>query len=278
MCIVIYGLVDPRTEKIRYVGKSRNVNKRYNAHLYESKNTSTHKECWIANLLSNELAPELQIIEEVDENTWEERERYWIDHFNIKGNNLTNLTPGGDGSSGYVWTDKQKKGLSESLKEMWDDKSFRDKMSAIHEDPEHRAKLSRNSKKKWKDIDYRKKVTHAIRESRDEAFRKKMSEKISDVWKSPGYREAYLESDARQEYREKMVDIATKRWEDTDYRKRAIASFRKSSHTKLTKEKVKKIRELNAKGHTYDKLAEMFNVHRSTIGRAVRHETWKDID
>ena len=73
----IYGLVDPETDKMRYVGKSNNPKVRYHYHLAD-KNTNPHKTAWIRGLSERGLKPKLVIIEETTQKQWEERERYWI--------------------------------------------------------------------------------------------------------------------------------------------------------------------------------------------------------
>jgi group I intron endonuclease len=93
----IYGLVDPLSSQIRYIGKADNPAKRYFRHLRENiKNPRTHKECWIASLLKNNLKPILEIIEETDAASWVEREKYYIAYYKSKKVDLTNATDGGE--------------------------------------------------------------------------------------------------------------------------------------------------------------------------------------
>lgn len=94
----IYGLVDPRTDEIRYVGKSIDPWKRLKSHIKETsykEKKNYHSKCWIKQLLNEGLEPNLVIIEECNENNWQEREMFWIQHYGY--NNLTNLTLGGEG-------------------------------------------------------------------------------------------------------------------------------------------------------------------------------------
>ena len=49
MEIKIYGLLDPRTNNIRYVGKtSRSLNERLSAHLRSNQGKNNHKHNWIS--------------------------------------------------------------------------------------------------------------------------------------------------------------------------------------------------------------------------------------
>jgi hypothetical protein len=55
--INIYKLIDPITNEIRYVGKTKNVlSKRYNEHIYRAKQGhDSHVYCWIRKLLKNKM-------------------------------------------------------------------------------------------------------------------------------------------------------------------------------------------------------------------------------
>ena len=90
----IYGLVDPETGKMRYVGKSNNPKVRYQYHLQDKK-TNPHKTAWICGLSERGLKPELVILEETTQKQWEERERYWIKRYRDEGAPLVNILEGG---------------------------------------------------------------------------------------------------------------------------------------------------------------------------------------
>jgi hypothetical protein len=95
--IKIYALIDPRTDDIRYVGKTNQpLPRRLSAHLIEK--SKCHRCNWISELKRFGLVPLIEIIEEVKEGiNWQEREIFWIKHLRIVGFNLTNNTSGGDG-------------------------------------------------------------------------------------------------------------------------------------------------------------------------------------
>ena len=78
MFIYIYGLEDPETHEIRYVGKAKNPKARYRQHLYGHDLSNNHKQNWINSLLEKGLRPELIVLEETDDKHWEVREKYWI--------------------------------------------------------------------------------------------------------------------------------------------------------------------------------------------------------
>ena len=93
--VFIYGLIDPVTNQLRYVGKSVNPKSRFRKHIQESKNKQTYKDRWINSIL-NGYKPELIIIDEVDLCNWEFWEKHYISYFKSIGCKLTNTTDGGD--------------------------------------------------------------------------------------------------------------------------------------------------------------------------------------
>lgn len=91
--IKIYKLVDPITNEIRYIGKTKNaLLKRYNEHISRAKQGHySHVYCWIRKLLKDNLKPLIELVEVCSDNNWEEREIYWISYYP----NLTNISKGG---------------------------------------------------------------------------------------------------------------------------------------------------------------------------------------
>lgn len=91
----IYVLNDPRTNQIRYVGKADDPLERWKKHCSQLKQKS-HKVHWIRELKSLGLTPELEVLESVPYDQWEEIEREYIRVFRMVGIQLTNTTDGGD--------------------------------------------------------------------------------------------------------------------------------------------------------------------------------------
>ena len=74
MLIKIYGLYEPHTCKIRYIGRTRSsLIKRFREHISKSKRnySNSHKENWIRNLLKNGIRPGIKLLKVVN-CTWEE--------------------------------------------------------------------------------------------------------------------------------------------------------------------------------------------------------------
>lgn len=93
----IYTLTDPRTNKIRYVGKANNVSQRYKAHLNRARKHQIHKKNWIESLKREGLKPIIDVIDIVPINEWIFWETYWISQIKTWGYDLINYTNGGDG-------------------------------------------------------------------------------------------------------------------------------------------------------------------------------------
>ena len=90
----IYKLIDPTTNKVRYVGVTTNsLKNRLYQHKYNSKKLKTHSAKWINSLLKKDICPIIELIETCNENNWEDREKYWISYYD----NLTNHHVGGKG-------------------------------------------------------------------------------------------------------------------------------------------------------------------------------------
>jgi hypothetical protein len=100
----IYGLFcENNPEEIRYVGKSDNPKKRLYRHLGITKRNIklnkklTHKENWI---VKNNFNISYLVLEECDNNIWQDREKYWMSQHE----NLTNTSSGGMGGAGIIYT------------------------------------------------------------------------------------------------------------------------------------------------------------------------------
>lgn len=67
-----------------------------------------HKDNWILQLVDADMRPKINLLETVPEGgDWAERERHWISQHT----NLTNVSDGGDGPSGYVMSEDHKNKL-----------------------------------------------------------------------------------------------------------------------------------------------------------------------
>jgi hypothetical protein len=96
----IYALVDPRDNKTRYVGVTKDPLNRFRSHLRVNQSVMRHgkKRCeWIAELREGRLAPKMIILEESDWDNWQKAEQWWIRHMRETGYDLLNVNNGGIG-------------------------------------------------------------------------------------------------------------------------------------------------------------------------------------
>ena len=113
---VIYGLIDPNTKEIRYIGKTNNYKRRLLAHHSPSRlKLNTHHNNWIKSLININQKAEIMIIESYD--NYEELNQAEIDmiaYLRFIGCKLTNGTLGGDGRYAFNHSEETKKKMSSS--------------------------------------------------------------------------------------------------------------------------------------------------------------------
>lgn len=100
---IIYGLVDPRTNELRYVGRSSNGLSRPRSHWENSTALCRRDRChtWIRSVLKDGLIPEIEVLAEFFwsfgvNDILNVEERFWIASIRSCGATLTNHTDGGD--------------------------------------------------------------------------------------------------------------------------------------------------------------------------------------
>jgi hypothetical protein len=93
---VIYGLCDPDTGEIRYVGKTVGIAKdRLKGHLKASRTGKAHLHKWVRSLKGR--SPTVTILDRGPARWLDDLERWWIAYCRRMGYRLTNHTDGGDG-------------------------------------------------------------------------------------------------------------------------------------------------------------------------------------
>lgn len=108
----IYGLKDPRDNVIKYIGKTNRLKHRLSQHCREKGN---NRKCnWIKSLKKLGLKPEIELIDEVLYEDWQNAEISYIRLFKSFGAKLYNEKSGGEGGEFSLETrkkiaDKQKK-------------------------------------------------------------------------------------------------------------------------------------------------------------------------
>ena len=99
---VIYVLADPRTNEIRYVGKTHQpVSSRVASHIRDSiKRPSCHRHYWLNSLTRDGVKPSAFVIDSGSSDDWGDVESSWINFYRGVGFDLVNTTSGGQGAPG----------------------------------------------------------------------------------------------------------------------------------------------------------------------------------
>lgn len=137
----IYVLKDPETGEVRYVGKTKQTLRiRLRGHLSDKR--INHRSCWIKSLKTRNLIPIMESIELVSDEAWQEREKYWIQHYKELGAKLVNGNDGGTGGHDPSAETRAKIGVASRNRS----KETRAKIGAAHAgkelSAEHKANLS----------------------------------------------------------------------------------------------------------------------------------------
>lgn len=143
----IYGLVDPRTDDIRYVGKTKYpVETRFKQHIKDARKGKVKPVfCWIRKLWRLKLEPYVICIGRVSDNFWEDAEKCCIKYLRESiGSALTNLAGGGGGLHDPCDATREK--LRKAVLGTKQSAATKAKKSASLKNryfsPEHRAKIS----------------------------------------------------------------------------------------------------------------------------------------
>jgi group I intron endonuclease len=113
--VFIYTLSDPDTGLVKYVGKTKYIDKRLHQHIRDCKKSKNHKNYWIQSLLKENLLPNFDLIDEVNEDEWQYWESFWISQLKSWGFKLTNSTDGGEGNNNQFFSEETRKKLSEKF-------------------------------------------------------------------------------------------------------------------------------------------------------------------
>jgi hypothetical protein len=107
----VYGLVDPRDNQIKYIGKTTNLlKKRFYHHISESLKSKkpNKKQAWIINLIKQNIRPLIVLLDSCNsEVELNESEIFFISYYRFLGQNLKNSQPGGEGNpKGYKFKNR----------------------------------------------------------------------------------------------------------------------------------------------------------------------------
>lgn len=157
----IYLITNTVTDK-KYVGQSYDVERRIRTHknkLREGTHNNSHlQSAWN---LYGEYAFSFTVVEYCPISDLNDKEVFWIKHFNTFSPKGYNMTLGGDGNRGYLWSDDAKRRLSESAKQRtshyWQGKhlteAHKEKLreAAQNRSEEHKRKIGEASRRVMSD-------------------------------------------------------------------------------------------------------------------------------
>jgi hypothetical protein len=174
MTIYIYALVDPFTDKIRYIGKSIQPKQRLANHCNDS--SVTYRTNWIQSVIKKGKRPKLKILEKLpDSANWQEKETEWIARGRKLGWPLTNCTSGGDGVNDLP------KEIREKMRKVWLGRKHKpESLKKIGE-----ASLGRTHTNDWKEymseIMKGREFTEEWRENISQSVRKLSDDDIEEI-------------------------------------------------------------------------------------------------
>lgn len=220
----IYALVDPFTDQIRYTGKTvKDPKKRLIDHISGAKRKSSknHVGNWIRSLLKKGAVPILELLEVVPFLDWVAAEKKWIKRLRDIGCRLTNITDGGEGLCGAIFSEETREKIRKSRigkKVVWTEEA-KAKLSASLKgrkvSAETRAKIS--AKNKGQIVPLEKREAHS-RFMKGRSPSKETREKLAKVWKGRKHRQETIEK--MKLARSKQV---MKKPTEEDIRKRSLS-------------------------------------------------------
>lgn len=219
----IYGLFDPITNELRYIGITfTSLEKRLKFHLNDK--AKNYRTCWIKSLKAQGLKPLIQklVKDEVDRKEACRLEKFFIKWCKENGYRLINGTSGGDG--GYIFTDDVKKKMSASAKgkvlsdetkrKIGEASKGRKNMLGKIFSKEHKRKISETLKGRRLTEEHRKKISEAKKNISSET-KKKISESKKGKSVSEEHRkkisEAHKGKKLTQEHRKKISETLKKK-------------------------------------------------------------------
>ena len=199
----IYFLFD-RATMHGYVGKAADPQSRFRQHWRLRFIGKFYVHYWLRQLFT---PPEIRILRKCNENNWQKCERYWISKMKREGWTLTNVTAGGESTSGYHHTEetKRKQSLAHTGKVLTEEHRKNIGLSAKGRTPWNKGKnLSK---------EHRESLSKAhTGKVHSEEHRKTKSVSAKEAWAEGKYdgRDASFRN--TRAYRKKMREAAAKRW------------------------------------------------------------------
>lgn len=240
----IYVYRDPRPEMNMqpvYVGKGSGG--RSKKHLIKGLTKNKAFGVWLTKLRTLNLRPEIQVVfKSDDESSVYAKEIELIEIYGRRNTNtgmLFNLTAGGPGANGVIWTDESRSKRSAAMStpegraknseralKYWANPGFREVISVSkdadgkrhYRSNEFRDDMSVIGKARWRDTDYRQRVTEAMREAAARPdVRAMRSANTKAAWADPvahAARAAAIKASRTPELRAQLSASCSALWDD----------------------------------------------------------------
>lgn len=163
---VVYGLYDPRTDELRYIGQTvRTLRQRLAAHLKDCKRAKTWCARWLRTL---DASPSIRSLGEAfSETELDALEIRLIAEARSQGLRLTNVAAGGGGTSGHTHSEDAKRKMSLARRGRPKSQETRTKMAESYwSNPlsdEAKQKISEAQAGKPKSPEHRKKLSDSLK-------------------------------------------------------------------------------------------------------------------
>lgn len=132
MTVTIYGLVDPVSGEVRYVGRtSKTPQERLTRHIWKAREKGESSDLYVSRWIRSVGYAIGVCVLEVDPADPREAERRWVDELRAGGAQLTNLTQGGEGAppAGFLLSAEQRAKISAANRVRWADPAERAKLA-----------------------------------------------------------------------------------------------------------------------------------------------------
>lgn len=207
--IIVYGVIDPRTNEIGYVGVTKqNLHDRAIGHACCKGNSPRSR--WFQELRSAEIEPDFFALQELEvDEDWMEAERFWIAYWKFLGAHLTNRTKGGDGPKDLERSTKTRQKMRyNALRQFSDPISKEEWLIALRLSrgaPQSRKKMSRIAKEVQNRPEVKEKISMAaIRQHSNPEAKQRHRDGVKAAMNRPETKAKRAAIFATQEFRDKV--------------------------------------------------------------------------
>lgn len=93
----IYCLICPLDGQMKYIRKANQPSRRAKDHMFDIRGMTPEKIEWVGQMRKHKKKPILEILDEVEEETWQFWEGWWMEYFKGVGIKLINSNRAGNG-------------------------------------------------------------------------------------------------------------------------------------------------------------------------------------